>query len=299
MRFPQVSRRFCAFAALRHRRQPPILLAICRLSQAPLPMKVAGRHPHDAGRVDPYRAPMLISLYALNCFALRYIPELPHRPIRFPARPKRVFRRTAACIEARRDDDHALVANKGHDDNQGARLAQMRMTLTLTDVQIICERLRAEGEESAALDAVLREMACELNRRRTLHLARRRDVARRRRSDHTAPDGELRGRMPLGYHREGLHSDRIVVNPEGAETVRAIFALRERGASLRKIADYLTAKGSPTGQGGAQWYASSVRQVLRHEACYRGGRRGSGLGCWPALLPTPSPKRHDQHAPAT
>ena len=37
---------------------------------------------------------------------------------------------------------------------------------------------------------------------------------------------------------------------------------RERGASVRAIAESLNAAGVPTAQGGAQWYAATVRHVL-------------------------------------
>jgi DNA invertase Pin-like site-specific DNA recombinase len=44
--------------------------------------------------------------------------------------------------------------------------------------------------------------------------------------------------------------------------VRRIQRQRARGDSLRRIADDLNAAGVPTAQGGAQWYAATVRQVL-------------------------------------
>ena len=46
------------------------------------------------------------------------------------------------------------------------------------------------------------------------------------------------------------------------ETVKKVQAMREAGASLRTIANSLNAQGVPTAQGGAQWYASSIRKVL-------------------------------------
>jgi DNA invertase Pin-like site-specific DNA recombinase len=42
-----------------------------------------------------------------------------------------------------------------------------------------------------------------------------------------------------------------------------IIAERAAGRSLRAIAEALTAEGVPTGQGGARWYASTVRHVAR------------------------------------
>jgi len=47
-----------------------------------------------------------------------------------------------------------------------------------------------------------------------------------------------------------------------ADVLTRIRAAREAGASLRKIADDLTAAGVPTAQGGRRWYASTVRAAL-------------------------------------
>jgi DNA invertase Pin-like site-specific DNA recombinase len=53
--------------------------------------------------------------------------------------------------------------------------------------------------------------------------------------------------------------------PSGLDeaTVRRIRAERAEGRSLQAIADALTANGVQTGQGGARWWPSSVRAVLR------------------------------------
>lgn len=46
------------------------------------------------------------------------------------------------------------------------------------------------------------------------------------------------------------------------EVVNRIREAREAGTSLRKIADALTVDEVPTAQGGARWYASTVKAVL-------------------------------------
>ena len=51
----------------------------------------------------------------------------------------------------------------------------------------------------------------------------------------------------------------------GAEVVEQIRSAREEGTSYAKIADALNKAGTPTGQGGAKWYPSSVRAVLRSQ----------------------------------
>jgi hypothetical protein len=57
------------------------------------------------------------------------------------------------------------------------------------------------------------------------------------------------------------------VSSEGAAAaVRRIQRPRARGLSLRAIAERLNQDGVPTAQGGKQWYAATVRQVLLRTA---------------------------------
>jgi len=59
---------------------------------------------------------------------------------------------------------------------------------------------------------------------------------------------------------EGVRLGRPPTMPEAV--VRRIRRRRARGDSLRKIADDLNEDGVPTAQGGARWYAATVRHVL-------------------------------------
>jgi DNA invertase Pin-like site-specific DNA recombinase len=59
---------------------------------------------------------------------------------------------------------------------------------------------------------------------------------------------------------EGVHLGRRSELP--AEVVTRIVTERDSGRSLRAIADGLTDEGVTTGQGGARWYASTVKAVL-------------------------------------
>jgi site-specific DNA recombinase len=93
-------------------------------------------------------------------------------------------------------------------------------------------------------------------------------------------DGEKGGRMPLGYVRTTAGPE---LDQAGAAIVRRIFALRSAGGTLQGIADALNADGTPTRHGKA-WYPSSVAEVLKNEADYRGGQRGESPERWPAIL---------------
>lgn len=106
-------------------------------------------------------------------------------------------------------------------------------------------------------------------------------------------DGEKGGRVPLGYLRIATDST-IVIDGDGAAVVRRIFALRDGGLSMAKIAEALG--DAPTGHGGKRWYASSVREVLLNEANYRGGKRGDSDQNWPAIL-TAEAAIHSSPAP--
>jgi len=63
---------------------------------------------------------------------------------------------------------------------------------------------------------------------------------------------------------EGVRLGRPPTMPE--KVVRRIQRQRARGDSLRKIADDLNDSGVPTAQGGARWYAATVRHVLLRTA---------------------------------
>ncbi len=65
---------------------------------------------------------------------------------------------------------------------------------------------------------------------------------------------------PFGFERVG---DTLQEDPEEQEVIAQIFAWKEAGWSLRKIAAELNKRGVPTKQGG-QWYASTVKYILEN-----------------------------------
>ena len=100
-------------------------------------------------------------------------------------------------------------------------------------------------------------------------------------------DGEKGGNVPLGFTRNALG---LVVDPSAAALVRRIFMLRGQPSSLGGIAAVLNSEGVPTPRGGRSWYPSTVREVLMHEAAYRGGKRGESETCWPIMLDSAVPR---------
>src|SRR5262245_65754125 len=101
--------------------------------------------------------------------------------------------------------------------------------------------------------------------------------------DTSIPSGEAMANMPATFGQfdrrlssqrtkealavkkaEGVRLGRPPTMPEAV--VRRIQRHRARGDSLRKIADDLNEAGVPTAQGGAKWYAATVRHVLLRTA---------------------------------
>ena len=80
---------------------------------------------------------------------------------------------------------------------------------------------------------------------------------------HKKKRGEVYAPVPFGYvQSEG----RLIEVPEESLIIRDILKLREAGATLRTIAAHLNGNRVQPKQGGAAWYASSVRAVLQRQA---------------------------------
>lgn len=88
--------------------------------------------------------------------------------------------------------------------------------------------------------------------------------------------GYKAGRLPYGYQREPGR-ELIEVDDQAAGQVRAIFAQRAAGATMRAIAGQL-AQGGP-GPRGAGWHASTIKTILDNAPYYRGH-----VDHWPAIL---------------
>ena len=67
--------------------------------------------------------------------------------------------------------------------------------------------------------------------------------------------------------------------------------LRAQPSSLGDIAAVLNTEGVPTLRNGRHWYPSPVREVLTHEAAYRGGKRGESEARWPQILDSSIPRQ--------
>ena len=70
---------------------------------------------------------------------------------------------------------------------------------------------------------------------------------------------EAYGHEPFGYRREGA---KLVPVPEHISALSRMKRMHVEGASLREIANWLTAQQIPPRQGGRAWYAASVARVL-------------------------------------
>lgn len=70
------------------------------------------------------------------------------------------------------------------------------------------------------------------------------------------------GPPPFGYRREG---QQLVEDAEQQAALAAAIAMSVRGASLRQIGAMLTARQVRPPRGGREWYAATVRAILRSQ----------------------------------
>lgn len=127
-----------------------------------------------------------------------------------------------------------------------------RLSRSVADFAHLLDRAKRKGWNVAVLDAdvdtstpsgefLVNVLASAAQYERRIIGARTRDALAQRR-------------------REGVRLGRPSTLP--LDVVGRVVALRASGASLRAIADRLTADGIPTSHGGAKWHASTVRKVL-------------------------------------
>lgn len=90
-----------------------------------------------------------------------------------------------------------------------------------------------------------------------------------------ARGGYAGGKPPLGY-RAQHGSGALVVDEDGAATVRRAFALEAEGLSRRAIAERLNAEGCTTAEGKPFTHVQ-VGRVLERRAFYQGGYAYAGV----------------------
>lgn len=85
--------------------------------------------------------------------------------------------------------------------------------------------------------------------------------------------GKMTGRAhaPWGY-RYDADRTKLLIDAATAPYVRSLFARAASGEATHALATWLTASGIPAPQGGARWYRSTVRIILRNVA-YTGEAR--------------------------
>lgn len=76
---------------------------------------------------------------------------------------------------------------------------------------------------------------------------------------HLRRSGRAYARTPFGYRRDG---DLLLVDDREQRALATIRAMRSAGDTLQRCANWLTAHGLPTPQGGSRWYPASVKAML-------------------------------------
>lgn len=88
--------------------------------------------------------------------------------------------------------------------------------------------------------------------------------------------GYCGGKPPYGY---AVSDHQLIINPKEAEVVKIVFSMREDGATMQDIANYLNNNDYRTRKGG--WFVSSnVESVLSNMNTYLGKYRYGKGGKW-------------------
>jgi DNA invertase Pin-like site-specific DNA recombinase len=190
---------------------------------------------------------------------------------------------SGAGLEAQRSAIAAVCDARGwtivYDGHDVASGKTRRKRPGLDDAIAVCERGDADALIVAKLDRLSRSA---LDFAALLERAQRRGwdvVALDLGVDTSTPQGEMFAHMLIAFAQyerrligqrtkdalavkqaQGVRLGRVSTLP--ASVRRRIFRDRANGLSYRAIADRLNAANVPTGQGGRQWYAMTVRTVL-------------------------------------
>ncbi len=128
-------------------------------------------------------------------------------------------------------------------------------------LELVTERF----EDSAVGRFILaaRSFAAEVEREKIIERTTRGTHARVR-------SGKPKGaaRPPFGYRWADAAKTAFAIDPEEAPVVRRIFAELAQGASLRKVAQILTADGIPTPYRRARWDAKTINLIARNPTYY-------------------------------
>jgi len=146
-----------------------------------------------------------------------------------------------------------------------------RLARSTKDTIEISDRLNSAGADlvslsekidttSAAGKMVFRMLAVMAEFERDL-VSERTTVALR----HKQARGERVGKVPFGFDlaADGVN---LVANESEQAVLSLIGELRDRGLSLRKIADELTARGIQTKEGNQRWTHTAVNRIVNRAA---------------------------------
>lgn len=77
---------------------------------------------------------------------------------------------------------------------------------------------------------------------------------------------------PIGYRKN--EQSRLVVDPDVAPHVKALFLMRTAGKTWGELAEYMEQQGMITGRGNAYWTPSATRQIVLNRAYLGEARNG-------------------------
>ena len=128
-------------------------------------------------------------------------------------------------------------------------------------------------DDDSGLSTVFRALMLFVAEQERKNIATRTTMGRKVKAGQGGYSG---GRVPYGY---AVADHRLVVDPDEAQIIRSVYALRSYGYTMRNIAETLNDRGFRTRRGGL-FGASGVQSILENQRTYEGYYRYGKDGTW-------------------
>jgi DNA invertase Pin-like site-specific DNA recombinase len=128
-------------------------------------------------------------------------------------------------------------------------------------------------DDDSGLSTVFRALMLFVAEQERKNIATRTTMGRKVKAGQGGYSG---GRVPYGY---AVADHRLVVDPDEAQIIRSVYALRAYGYTMRNIAETLNDRGFRTRKGGL-FGSSGVQSILDNQRTYEGFYRYGKGGTW-------------------
>ena len=128
-------------------------------------------------------------------------------------------------------------------------------------------------DDDSGLSTVFRALMLFVAEQERKNIATRTTMGRKVKAGQGGYSG---GKVPYGY---AVADHKLVVDPDEAQIIRSVYALRAYGYTMRNIAETLNDRGFRTRRGGL-FGASGVQSILENQRTYEGYYRYGKDGTW-------------------